>query len=310
MAARAAASSAAMRHWACRYNDPQRRWSREAAQAVVLRRRPVTSRANSSGRVRGHQCPASTSTRVRSRQRASRPATERGATQTSRVGTTSCTGSEVRQGTGVAQARDRRWRGRGRRRAGRSAESRPQGRGGGRVERASSGRSSRWSVRQTSSGSHGELEQPARTSCAAPAAAAAAGRRQDAATLPRWSSEGPLMEVYDAMRPSSRGSHVSAATRPSRRRSPSRARRGAPARPAGRWRPARRPGPRPAGRSGSRPAGGARRPPGTADVVGDDVPHGGQPSTTGSHIRWSSGKPCTSSTCRGAAVAVLGDARG
>ena len=56
--------------------------------------------ANSAGRARGSQWPSSTSTRVRSRQRASSPDNVPGPSAESLVATTSSTGSDVRHGTG------------------------------------------------------------------------------------------------------------------------------------------------------------------------------------------------------------------
>ena len=212
MTARAAAVSEAMsalgmplqRRTSAHGHARGQEWSRTKA---------VTIRANSSGRARGHQWPSSTSTRVRSRQRASRPATD------------------ARCDPEVAGRHDEQHRHRGA-----PGQRMPQARDhvgavevdavlgvvpqllapgqqvGGRVEPADHrARPAAADAARRARGARGS-GRARRTSCAAPEAAAAAGRSTTRPRLPRWSRDGPLLEVYDARRPSSRGSHVSAAT--------------------------------------------------------------------------------------------------
>ena len=214
------------------------------AQAWTRDERPATSPANSLGSARGSQWPASTSTVVRSRQRASRPVERRAGSPRRRgwrraagPGATYATGpGSRRRGSDVGavevDAVPRRS----------AATSRPQGsRLDGRVERrrsaggAATGRGARPARGATAPG------RARRTSCARTCGSSRSRPRQTWSRLPRWSSgrsadrgvrRHPALE---ARVPGLGGDDV-----PAGDRAPVVRRRGAPARPRGGWRRARR----------------------------------------------------------------------
>ena len=165
-------------------------------------------------------------------------------------------GSTYATGPGGAGAAPR-WRGRGSRCAARSRAPRaPRGAGRSSARVARPGYAAAAGAGPTAARAARGAGTARRTSCAAAAAAAAGsapGRRG-----PRWSSGGPLAEVYVAIRPSSRGSQVSAAIASQAPSSPSRGRRGAPAAAGGTLASSTATGPRRAA-SGGRPPGRSGR---------------------------------------------------
>ena len=121
-------------------------------------------------------------------------------------------------------------------------------------------------------GQHRDVEQARRTRSARCWRSVAAAPARAATGRATWSSDGPLIEVNDAIRPAAGGRSPRRRPRPTAGPSPSRGRPGAPARRRAARRRAPRPGRRRAARCGSRPCPGYVGGAGAPHVVGHHVP--------------------------------------